>query len=219
MICVDCKKKELVGDYANGGAEWEPEGSPTRVGTHDFPDPEVPKAIPYGVYDIGANEGWVNVGDDHDTPAFAVASIARWWERMGRARYPDATRLMITADAGGSNGYRAACSKPNWPPSPPPSGCDHRLPHAARHVEVEQNRAPPLLVHLDQLARQAAHHLPDHRRAHRGHHHHAPGCASKPTSTPATTRLGQKITDAEFTALPLDPHEWHGDWNYTVHPP
>lgn len=111
VISVDCKKKELVGNYANGGAEWEPEGEPTRVGTHDFPDPEVPKAIPYGVLDVGANEGWVNVGDDHDTPAFAVASIARWWQRMGRVRYPDATRLMITADAGGSNGYRSRAFK------------------------------------------------------------------------------------------------------------
>ena len=107
VVSVDSKKKELVGDYANGGREWEPEGTPTRVGTHDFPDPEVGKAIPYGVYDLAANEGWVNVGDDHDTPAFAVASIARWWERMGKARYPDATRLLITADAGGSNSYRS----------------------------------------------------------------------------------------------------------------
>jgi hypothetical protein len=111
VISVDCKKKELVGDYANGGAEWEPAGRPTRVGTHDFPDPAVPKAIPYGVLDIGANEGWVNVGDDHDTPAFAVASIARWWERMGKLRYPDATRLMVTADAGGSNAYRSRAFK------------------------------------------------------------------------------------------------------------
>ena len=111
VISVDCKKKELIGDYANGGVEWEPEGVPTRVGVHDFPDPEMPKAVPYGIYDIGGNEGWVNVGDDHDTPAFAVASIARWWERMGRARYPNATRLMITADAGGSNCYRSRMFK------------------------------------------------------------------------------------------------------------
>jgi hypothetical protein len=89
VISVDCKKKELVGDYANGGREWEPQGKPNRVGTHDFPDPEVGKAIPYGVYDLGANEGWVNVGDDHGNPAFALASIARWWERMGKARYPE----------------------------------------------------------------------------------------------------------------------------------
>jgi hypothetical protein len=107
VISVDCKKKELVGDYANGGTEWEPAKSPRRVGVHDFPDAELGKAIPYGVYDLAGNEGWVNVGDHHDTPAFAVASIARWWERMGRLRYPDATALMITADAGGSNSYRS----------------------------------------------------------------------------------------------------------------
>lgn len=100
-----------LGEFANVGAEWEPKGSPTRVGVHDFPDPEVGKAIPYGVLDIAANEGWVNVGDDHDTPAFAVASIARWWERMGRPRYPEATELLITADAGGSNSYRSRVFK------------------------------------------------------------------------------------------------------------
>lgn len=102
---------ENIGDYANVGAEWEPGGQPTEVGVHDFPDPEMGKAIPYGVLDVGANEGWVNVGDDHDTPAFAVASIARWWERMGKDRYPDATALMVTADAGGSNSYRSRAWK------------------------------------------------------------------------------------------------------------
>ena len=102
---------ENIGDYANVGAEWEPGGQPTEVGVHDFPDPEMGKAIPYGVLDVGANEGWVNVGDDHDTPAFAVASIARWWERIGKDRYPDATALMVTADAGGSNSYRSRAWK------------------------------------------------------------------------------------------------------------
>jgi hypothetical protein len=107
VISVDCKKKELVGDYANGGTEWGPMASPRRVGVHGFPDPEVGNAIPYGVFDVAGNEGWIYVGDHHDTPAFAVASIARRWERVGRLRYPDATRLMITADAGGCNGYRS----------------------------------------------------------------------------------------------------------------
>ncbi len=107
VISVDCKKKELVGDYANGGTEWQPAARPTRVGVHDFPDPEMGKAIPYGVYDLFADEGWVSVGDHHDTAAFAVATIRRWWERMGRTRYPDATRLLITADAGGSNSARS----------------------------------------------------------------------------------------------------------------
>ena len=113
------------------------------------------KAIPYGVLDIGANEGWVNVGDDHDTPAFAVASIARWWQRMGKPRYPDATRLMITADAGGSNGYRSTRLQGRTGQTGRDHRADHhRLPHAAGYLEVEQNRTPPLQLHLDELARQ-----------------------------------------------------------------
>jgi hypothetical protein len=107
VISVDAKKKELVnGRKANAGREYQPKGSPERVDVHDFPDKDKPKALPYGVYDLGANEGWMSVGDDHDTSAFAVNTIRRWWETMGRARYPEATRLMVTADAGGSNGYR-----------------------------------------------------------------------------------------------------------------
>jgi Rhodopirellula transposase DDE domain len=103
---VDTKNKELVGRYANGGREWRPVGEPERVAVHDFPDPEVGKAIPYGVYDLGANAGWVSVGTDHDTAAFAVATLRHWWEQAGRAAYPPAQRLLICADAGGSNGYR-----------------------------------------------------------------------------------------------------------------
>jgi hypothetical protein len=103
---VDTKKKELVGRYANGGVEWQPAGEPERVNVHDFPDPQLGKAIPYGVYDLGANTGWISVGTDHDTAAFAVATLRRWWEHVGSRAYPEATRLLVTADAGGSNGYR-----------------------------------------------------------------------------------------------------------------
>jgi hypothetical protein len=106
VISVDCKKKELVGQYANGGREWQPTGQPERVKTHDFPDAELGKAIPYGVYDLGANTGWVSVGVDHDTSAFAVATLRRWWQQVGRVAYPHATRLLVNADAGGSNDYR-----------------------------------------------------------------------------------------------------------------
>ncbi len=106
VVSVDTKKKELVGNYANGGVEWQPVGAPERVLVHDFPDPAVGKAIPYGVYDLGAGAGWVSVGTDHDTAAFAVATLGRWWEQVGRAAYPAADRLLVTADAGGSNGYR-----------------------------------------------------------------------------------------------------------------
>ena len=106
---MDTKKKELIGDYANGGTEWSPEGEPERVQVHDFADRalgEFAKAIPYGIYDVANDEGWVSVGDVADTAEFAVESIRRWWNQMGRARFPDADRLLITADAGGSNGYR-----------------------------------------------------------------------------------------------------------------
>jgi len=106
VISVDTKKKELVGDFKNGGREWHSKGQPVEVRTHDFKDPELGKAIPYGIYDLANNEGWVSVGVDHDTAAFAVASIRCWWEHLGRQRFPSATVLTITADCGGSNGNR-----------------------------------------------------------------------------------------------------------------
>ena len=106
VISVDTKKKELVGNFKNGGREWQPKGTPPAVLVHDFPSDAEGKAIPYGVYDMARNEAWVSVGWDHDTPAFAVASIRHWWHQMGCGAYPEATTLFITADAGGSNGYR-----------------------------------------------------------------------------------------------------------------
>jgi len=106
VISVDTKKKELVGSYENKGRQWRPSRSPARVKTHDFPGPSVPRAYPYGVYDLARNRGFVNVGTDHDTGAFAVASIRGWWRVEGRHLYPRARRLLITADGGGSNGYR-----------------------------------------------------------------------------------------------------------------
>jgi hypothetical protein len=219
VISVDCKKKENVGDYANGGVEWEPAGDPTRVGVHDFPDPEMGKAIPYGVLDVGANEGWVNVGDDHDTPAFAVASIARWWERMGRARYPDATALMITADAGGSNAYRSRAFKVELANLAATIGlvitvC-HMPPGTSKWNKIEHRmfsfismnwRGRPLTTYRTVVELIAA------------------------TTTKTGLRIeadldtgyypiGVKTTGAQLAAIPLHPHDWHGNWNYTIHPP
>src|SRR5713101_5819094 len=111
VVSVDTKKKELVGEYENGGREGRPKGEPATVSTHDFPDEQLGKAIPYGVYDVTADAGWVSVGTDHDTAAFAVESIRRWWNAAGRAAYPAAQRLLITADAGGSNSYRTRAWK------------------------------------------------------------------------------------------------------------
>jgi hypothetical protein len=107
VISVDTKKKELVGEFKNGGREWQPEGRPEQVNVHDFLDKQRGKAIPYGVYDVGANSGWVNVGVDHDTAEFAVATIRTWWRKAGSVAYPNARRLLVTADGGGSNGYRS----------------------------------------------------------------------------------------------------------------
>ena len=106
MVSVDTKKKEIVGEFFNGGTEWHPAGEPTRTKTHDFVDKELGRAVPYGVYDLANDEGWVSVGDTADTASFAVEAIRRWWASMGRPRLPAATKLLITADAGGSNGYR-----------------------------------------------------------------------------------------------------------------
>jgi hypothetical protein len=111
VISVDTKKKEQVGEYANGGRQWRPAGNPAKVRDHDFPGPDQGKAIPYGIYDLAADSGWVNVGTDHDTAAFAVESIRRWWHAQGKADYPAARRLLVTADAGGSNGYRTRAWK------------------------------------------------------------------------------------------------------------
>jgi hypothetical protein len=219
VISIDCKKKELIGDYANGGTEWEPEGQPTRVGTHDFPDPDMPKAIPYGVYDIGGNEGWVNVGDDHDTPAFAVASIERWWERMGRNRYPNATRLMISADAGGSNSYRSRMFKAELAALAAKIGmiitvC-HMPPGTSKWNKIEHRlfsfismnwRGKPLTTYRTVVELIAA------------------------TTTKTGLRVeadldqgyyptGQTITNRDFKALPVTRHQFHGEWNYTIQPP
>jgi len=219
VISVDCKKKELVGNYANGGAEWEPSGEPRRVATHDFPDPDVPKAIPYGVLDIGANEGWVNVGDDHDTPAFAVASIARWWYRMGWPRYPDASRLMITADAGGSNSYRSRAFKTELAAFAASVGlivtvC-HMPPGTSKWNKIEHRlfsfisinwRGRPLTTYrviVELIAATTT----------------STGLRVQADLDTGSYPLKQKVTDAELAAIPLRRHEWHGDWNYTIEPP
>ena len=126
VISVDAKKKELVGQYKKAGRTWRPKGQPEQVNVHDFIDKELGKVTPYGVYDMAANSGWVNVGTDHDTAQFAVSTIRTWWDKAGRQAYPGATRLLITADGGGSNGYRTRCGRPSWPASPARPGCRSR---------------------------------------------------------------------------------------------
>jgi hypothetical protein len=218
VISVDTKKKEVVGQLANGGKEYQPKGSPERVDVHDFPDPEVGKAIPFGVYDLAANEGFVVVGDDHDTAAFAVATIGRWWDMVGSRAYPKAKRLLITADAGGSNGYRVrlwkvelgrlaartglAITVCHFPPGTSKwNKIEHRLWSA-----VSTNwRGRPLTSHEVVVNLIGA---TTNKRGLKVHAQLDTGYYPE----------GVKITKAELAAVPLTQHEFHGDWNYTVHP-
>jgi hypothetical protein len=217
-ISVDTKKKELVGDFRNPGRELRPKGDPEPVRVHDFKIPELGKVAPYGVYDIAANQGWVNVGIDADTAAFAVESIRRWWERLGRARYPEAGRLVITADCGGSNGARVrlwkrelqrfanetglAVTVAHLPPGTSKwNRIEHRL-----FAYISQNwRGKPLVSHqvIIQLI----------------------GATTTNTGLTVTCDIdadsypkGIKVSDAEMDAINIERHTFHGDWNYTIKP-
>jgi len=219
VISVDTKKKELVvGTKANNGREWQPAGSPERVDVHDFPDPEVPKAAPYGVYDIGANEGWMEVGSDHDTAQFAVNAIKRWWQTMGIERYPRATRLMVTADAGGSNGYRNKLWKVELAKLAAETGLAitvcHYPPGTSKWNKVEHRlfsfisinwRGRPLTSYRTIVELAAA----TTTRT---------GLKVQAEWDDGVYQKGIKITDKALAALPITRSEWHGEWNYTVAP-
>ena len=218
VISVDAKKKELVGDFANGGKEYRPKGSPVPVRTHDFIDKDLGKAIPYGVYDLAADAGWVNVGTDHDTAAFAVESIRRWWKAMGRAAYPHARQLLVTADAGGSNSYRTRAWKAELAAFALESGLAvtvcHFPPGTSKWNKIEHRlfshitmnwRGRPLASHDVIVSAIAA----TTTRA---------GLTVRAGLDPGSYPEGVKISDEQMAALPLDRHDWHGDWNYTLRP-
>jgi hypothetical protein len=217
-ISVDTKKKELVGDFKNSGRELRPKGRPEPVRVHDFELPGLGKVAPYGVYDLAANAGWVSVGVDADTAAFAVESIRRWWQQLGQARYPEARRLVITADCGGSNGVRVrlwkrelqrfvnetglAVTVAHLPPGTSKwNRIEHRL-----FAYISQNwRGKPLVSHqvIVQLI------------------------GATTTQTGLTVRCeldanrypkGIKVTDAEMAALAIERDRFHGEWNYTISP-
>jgi hypothetical protein len=218
VVSVDTKKKELVGNYANGGAEWQPVGEPERVNVHDFPDPELGKAIPYGVYDLGANAGWVSVGTDHDTAAFAVATLRRWWQQAGRTLYPNADRLLVTADAGGSNGYRVRAWKTELARFAAETGLQvtvcHFPPGTSKWNKVEHRlfshismnwRGRPLVSHeviVELIAATQTH----------------TGLKVRAELDRRSYPLGVRVSDRDLAAVPLDRHGWHGEWNYTVLP-
>jgi Rhodopirellula transposase DDE domain len=218
VISVDTKKKELVGKFKNGGREWHPKGSPEPVKVHDFPEPELGRAIPYGVYDLAANNGWVSVGVDHDTSSFAVETIRRWWGSMGRQRYPNAKRLLITADGGGSNGSRLRLWKVELQKLADelgiPVAVSHFPPGTSKWNKIEhrlfsfisQNwRGKPLVSHevIVNLI------------------------ASTKTETGLTVRAqldteeyptGRQVSEEELAEIDLRRNSFHGDWNYAIFP-
>ncbi len=218
VVSVDTKKKELVGEFRNGGREWRPAGEPARVSTHDFPDLDLGKAIPYGIYDVAANAGWVNVGTDHDTAAFAVESLRRWWHAQGAAAYPQARRLLITADAGGSNGYRTRAWKSELAALAAQAGleitCCHFPPGTSKWNAIEHR----LFSHIS---------MNWHGRPLTSHEVILGTIAATTTRTglrvraeldPGSYPAGIKVSDEQMASLPLDRHDWHGDWNYTLRP-
>jgi DDE family transposase len=218
VISVDTKKKELVGQFKNAGRQWRPAGEPAATRTHDFPGDSAGKAVPYGVYDLTANAGWVNVGTDHDTAAFAVESIRRWWTAAGRGDYPAARRLLITADAGGSNGYRTRAWKAELAELAAETGleitCCHFPPGTSKWNKVEHR----LFSHITMNWR---------GRPLTSHEVIVQTIAATTTRTGLRVRAeldasaydtGVKVSDRQMDALPLTRHDWHGDWNYTLRP-
>jgi len=218
VVSVDAKKKEKIGQFANGGAEWRPSGRPERVNVHDFPSDAAGKAIPYGIYDLGANTGWVSVGTDHDTSAFAAAALRRWWRADGATRYPAARRLLICADSGGSNAARARAWKVELARLAAETGlevtCCHYPPGTSKWNKVEHRlfaqitrnwRGRPLTSH------QAVVELISATTTTTG----LTVCAELDTSEYPT---GLRYTKKQVEALPISKHAFHGDWNYTVRP-
>lgn len=216
-ISVDTKKKELVGDFKNGGREWRPNGDPERVRVHDFRIPELGRAAPYGVYDIGRNVGWVSVGVDHDTAEFAVAAIRRWWQCMGRETYPGAHQLLITADAGGSNGSRLRLWKlelqqlageVGFPITvchfPPGTSKWNKIEHRLFSFITKNWRGKPLVSHeviVNLIAATTT----------------TAGLTVAAELDSRSYQKGRKVSDQEMAGIKLQRHDFHGDWNYTVH--
>jgi hypothetical protein len=220
VISVDAKKKELVGNFANRGAEWMPKGAPERVNVHDFVDQELGKATPYGVYDVSANTGWVNVGTDADTGTFAVESIRRWWHTVGKQMYPGAGRLLITADSGGSNGSRLRLWKRELAALATETGLRIQVVHLPPGTSKWNKIEHCLFSHISMNWR---------GRPLTSHEVIIETIGAVTTSTGLSVKAaldtglypkGIRIPDKQwkaFEAEHLQRHEFHGDWNYTIH--
>ncbi len=217
-ISVDAKKKELVGDFKNAGRQWHPRGKPEEVRVHDFIDKTLGKAIPYGVYDILNNQGWVSVGIDHDTAQFAVNSIRTWWKKMGRRRFPRARQLLITADGGGSNSHRSRLWKVSLQKLadelslklvvchfPPGTSKWNKIEHRLFSFITQNWRGRPLVSQQAVVSLIAATTTKT-------------GLVVKAALDTQTYDTGVKVTDEEVVKLRLAPHPFHGEWNYTLSP-
>jgi transposase len=218
VISVDAKKKELVGDFKNAGREWHPKGQPPPVRVYDFIDPQLGKAIPYGVYDVRANLGWVSVGVDHDTPAFAVATIRAWWLQMGSQMYPKAQELLITADSGGSNSTRARLWKLELQRFSDESG-----------LRVCVSHLPPGTSKWNKIEHRMFCHITANWRGKPLESLEVVVSLIGDTNTSAGLRIqaaldagqyptGIKVSDAEMKKLQIDRAQFHGEWNYTILP-
>jgi transposase len=218
VISIDTKKKELVGDFKNAGREWRPAGQPLEVRVHDFIDKKLGKAIPYGVYDVTNNEGWVSVGIDHDTAQFAAQAVRRWWKRMGRKRFPHATELLITADGGGSN----SCRSRLWKVALQELADRIGLKLVVRHL-------PPGTSKWNKIEHRMFCHITQNWRGHPLVSHEVIVSLIGRTTTskglkvhaeldPATYDTGRKVSQEEFADLNLTRHPFHGEWNYALTP-
>jgi Rhodopirellula transposase DDE domain len=218
VISVDTKKKELVGNFKNNGREWRPQGTPELVKVHDFIDPKLSRAVPYGVYDITNNVGWVSVGTDHDTASFAVNAIHRWWRTMGKKRHPKAKRLMISADGGGSNGYRVRL----WKVELQRLADDLNLPVTVCHL-------PPGTSKWNKIEHRLFSFITMNWRGKplRSYRTIVQLIAATTTDTGLKVRAelderkypkGLKVSDAQLATVNISRHSFHGDWNYTISP-
>src|ERR1700676_588294 len=218
VVSVDTKKKELVGNFKNAGREWRPQDSPEDVNVHDFIDPKLKRAVPYGVYDIRNNTGWVSVGTDHDTAAFAVNAIRRWWRTMGKQRYASPKGLLVTADGGGSNGYRVRlwkielqklANELKFPITvchlPPGTSKWNKIEHRLFSFITINWRGKPLRSYrtIVQL-------IPAHTTD--------TGLKVRAELDENQYPKGVKVSDAQLAAVNLSRHAFHGDWNYTIAP-
>jgi hypothetical protein len=218
VISVDCKKKELLGDFKNGGREWQPKGQPEEVRVHDFVDKKLGKAIPYGVYDLSSNSGWVSVGVDHDTASFAVETVRRWWQQMGKPLYPQAEELLVVADSGGSNSARSRLWKTQMQQLADETGLriaiSHLPPGTSKWNKIEHRmfsfitlnwRGRPLLSHevIVNLIGSTITQM---------------GLRIQAELDTNLYPTGQKVSDEELAAVQLQRDPFHGEWNYVILP-